>query len=203
MCRFKGLQVCPSEHHPSFGSHALNVHLDFQKTAHQWKFTPHLDIKAHPWAHMSETRTSGRELLETLAGKDLNNDGVVINLVVCGHSKFYDAEVVEHEIEMWVKYNGYPDVIILGGASGVDFLVERWATNNRIPVAVFTEAWGEPRPDNEHDSGRREADHGLGAQMLEHATHLLAFPGPRSVWTRRMVELGRQAAIQVVAIEVA
>ncbi len=174
----------------------------FRKSDLKLKFAPNLDKKVRLWSIMSAQHTSGRSLLAKLAGKDLNNDGVVINLVVCGHSKFYDAEVVEHEIEMWVKYNGYPDVIILGGASGVDFLVERWATNNRIPVAVFIEAWGEPRPDNEEDSGRSEADHGLGAQMLEHATHLLAFPGPRSVWTRRMVELGRQAAIQVVSIEV-
>jgi len=150
---------------------------------------------------MSGASTSGRERLAELAGRDLNNDGVVINLVVCGHSKFYDAAFVEHELEMWIKYNGYPDVVILGGASGVDFLVERWATNNHIPVAVFTEAWAEPRPSNEVDSGRPEASQDLGAHMLEHATHLLAFPGPKSVWTRRMMELGRAAAIQVVAIE--
>ena len=162
---------------------------------------PKLDIHPRRWPFMSGTAPSGRQRLAELAGRDLNNDGVVINLVVCGHSKFYDAAFVEHELEMWIKYNGYPDVVILGGASGVDFLVERWATNNHVPVAVFTEAWEQPRPEHEEDSGRPEARHDLGTQMLEHATHLLAFPGPKSVWTRRMMEMGREAAIQVVAIE--
>ena len=29
------------------------------------------------------------------------------------------------------------DLIIIGGASGVDYLVERWATNQAIPMAIF------------------------------------------------------------------
>ena len=89
-----------------------------------------------------------------LAGKDLNKDGKIINLIVCGNSKFYDFSFFEDEMNMWCKYNGYPDVIILGGASGVDYLAERWADNNNIPVAVFTEAWDAPRPNSAEDSGR-------------------------------------------------
>ncbi|MDG1553148.1 MAG: hypothetical protein P8Q87_06410, partial [Candidatus Poseidonia sp.] len=68
---------------------------------------------------MSRTTMTGSEVLQQLAGKDLNNDGKVINLVICGNSKFYDYGFLEDELDTWVRYNGYPDVVILGGASGV------------------------------------------------------------------------------------
>ena len=74
---------------------------------------------------MSGTTPTGSEVLEALAGKDLNKDGKIINLIVCGNSKFYDFSFFEDEMNMWCKYNGYPDVIILGGASGIDYLAER------------------------------------------------------------------------------
>ena len=137
--------------------------------------------------------STGSEVLEALAGKDLNKDGKIINLIVCGNSKFYDFSFFEDEMNMWCKYNGYPDVVILGGASGVDYLAERWADNNNIPVAVFTEAWDAPRPNRAEDSGRSEAVADLGDRMMKHATHVLAFPGPQSVWTKHMEAMANEA----------
>ena len=55
---------------------------------------------------MSGTTTTGEEVLQALAGKDLNNDGKVINLIVCGNSKFYDYSFFEDEMSNWCKYNG-------------------------------------------------------------------------------------------------
>ena len=72
------------------------------------------------------------------------------------------------------KWNDYPDLIIIGGASGVDYLVERWANNQAIPMAIFTRSLNEPRGGLE-DSGRPEAAPTLGDKMLEHATHLVTF----------------------------
>ena len=83
------------------------------------------------------TRTSGREVVRSLAGKDLNESGAVVNLVVTGNSRFYDYSFIENELETWTKYNEYPDLVIVGGASGVDYLAERWAENLNIPIAVF------------------------------------------------------------------
>ena len=93
---------------------------------------------------MTLTPKTGAEALDRLAGRDLNKDGRIVNLIICGNSKFYDYAWLENAIEDWVKYNAYPDLIILGGASGVDYLAERWADNNNIPLAVFTEAWSAP-----------------------------------------------------------
>jgi len=149
---------------------------------------------------MSRTTMTGSEVLQQLAGKDLNNDGKVINLVICGNSKFYDYGFLEDELDTWVRYNGYPDVVILGGASGVDYLAERWADNNNIPLAIFTEAWDAPRPSKVEDTGRPEAVADLGQRMIRHSTHMLAFPGPDSVWTKRMEEIANGAGIPVVSV---
>lgn len=149
---------------------------------------------------MTPTQQTGAEALDRLAGRDLNNDGRIVNLVICGNSKFYDYEWLENAIDEWVKYNAYPDLIILGGASGVDYLAERWADNNNIPLAVFTEAWSNPRPNKPNDSGRPEAEASLVDRMLERATHMLAFPGPESVWTKRMEDAAHKRLIPVVSV---
>ena len=163
-------------------------------------FSTNLDIMTRLWLFMSGTIATGRETMEALAGKDLNNDGKVIHLIVCGNSKFYDYSFFEDEMNMWCKYNGYPDVVILGGASGVDYLAERWADNNNIAVAVFREAWSTPRPNRPEDSGREEAVADLGERMMEHATHMLAFPGPQSVWTKRMETMANEAGLPVMSV---
>ena len=86
----------------------------------------------------------GAEVVAELGGKDLNRDGQVINLVICGNSKFYDYSWLENQLDSWVELYAYPDMIIIGGASGVDYLAERWADNQNIPLAVYTEAWQSP-----------------------------------------------------------
>lgn len=138
----------------------------------------------------------GRARAEEIAGRDLNNDGVVTNLIICGDSRFYDYGWLESELETWIEYNCWPDVIICGGASGIDALAERWATNNKIQFAAFEEAWEAPRTGVE-DTGRSEASPELVDILLGYATHVLACPGPLSVWTHRMVEAARARGIHV------
>ena len=73
---------------------------------------------------------TGTNELARLGGKDLNNDGQIINLVVVGSSRYYDYSVIEEILDQWIELEGYPDIVIVGGASGVDYLAERWADNN-------------------------------------------------------------------------
>ena len=89
---------------------------------------------------------TGTNELARLGGKDLNNDGQIINLVVVGSSRYYDYSVIEEILDQWIELEGYPDIVIVGGASGVDYLAERWADNNNIPFVVFSEMWAKPRP---------------------------------------------------------
>ena len=81
----------------------------------------------------------GQNIVDSLGKKDLNKDGNIINLAIVGSSRFYDFQIFEELIENWVDDNGYPDLIIVGGASGVDYMAERWADNNSTPIAIFSE----------------------------------------------------------------
>ncbi len=149
---------------------------------------------------MMREHQTGAEALDRLAGIDLNKDGRIVNLIICGNSKFYDYSWLEEQLEQWVESNSYPDLIIIGGASGVDYLAERWANNNNIELAVFTEAWNAPRPNSAHDSGRPEAVATLARTMLERATHMLSFPGPDSIWTKRMEERAIEQGVPVTSV---
>ena len=144
---------------------------------------------------------SGARDLERLGGKDLNQDGRVINLVIVGSSRFYDYSVIEESIEDWIETEAYPDIVIVGGASGVDYLAERWANNHAIPFVVFSDQWENPR-EGLQDSGRGEAPTSLTENLLKAATHILAFPSPTSKWTRTVIDLAEERGIPMVVREV-
>lgn len=132
--------------------------------------------------------SSGQDVVDAFGRKDLNLDGSVINLAVVGSSRFYDFEVFENAIEDWVEENGYPDLIVVGGASGVDYMAERWADNNSVPIAIFSEEWDDPKRGLQ-DKGRAEAANSLTGKILDSATHVLALPSSTSKWTRIVIDM--------------
>ena len=121
----------------------------------------------------------GQDIVERLGSRDLNRDGSIINLAVVGSSRFYDYRKFEGAMGSWIENYGYPDLIIVGGASGVDYMAERWSDNNSIPIAVFTEEWNDPKT-GLLDRGRPEAPNSLTEKILNSATHVLALPSPTS-----------------------
>ncbi len=147
------------------------------------------------------TSDGGREVIVRLGGKDLNKDGRIINLVVVGSSRFYDYSVVEEALDDWAEEEANPDLIITGGASGVDYLAERWADNHNVPYAVFSEAWNAPRSGLE-DQGRKEAPTSLTNELLGAATHIIAFPSPTSKWTEVVIEMAEKQGIPCRVIRV-
>ena len=132
--------------------------------------------------------SSGQDVVDAFGRKDLNLDGSVINLAVVGSSRFYDFEVFENAIEDWWEENGYPDLIVVGGASGVDYMAERWADNNSVPIAIFSEEWDDPKRGLQ-DKGRAEAANSLTVKILDSATHVLALPSSTSKWTRIVIDM--------------
>ncbi len=132
--------------------------------------------------------SSGQDVVDAFGRKDLNLDGSVINLAVVGSSRFYDFEIFENAIEDWVEENGYPDLIVVGGASGVDYMAERWADNNSVPIAIFSEEWDDPKRGLQ-DKGRAEAANSLTVKILDSATHVLALPSSTSKWTRIVIDM--------------
>ena len=145
--------------------------------------------------------SSGQDVFESLGKRDLNLDGLVINLAVVGSSRFYDFEIFEEEIEKWVDENGYPDLIIVGGASGVDYMAERWADNNSVAIAVFSEEWEDPRI-GLLDKGRGEAPKTLTEKIIQSCSHILALPSATSKWTRVVIERANDEGIPIEVREV-
>ena len=143
----------------------------------------------------------GQTVVETLGGKDLNLDGSVINLAIVGSSRFYDFEIFESVLDNWISENTYPDLIIVGGASGADYMAERWADNNLIPIAVFSEEWGDPLR-SLIDRNRGEAPNSLTEKILAAATHILAMPSPTSKWTRIVIDRAESIGIPTTVVEV-
>ncbi len=144
---------------------------------------------------------AGSDVIGRLGGIDLNQDGRIINLVVVGSSRFYDYGLVEDAMDQWTSEEAHPDLVITGGASGVDYLAERWADNHNVQYAVFSEEWNAPRSGLE-DDGREEAPTSLTNQLLEAATHVLAFPSPTSKWTHVIIEMAEAMDIPVTVINV-
>ena len=144
---------------------------------------------------------SGQDTVERLGSQDLNFDGEIINLAIVGSSRFYDFMIFEEAVESWIDENGYPDMIIVGGASGVDYMAERWADNNSIPIAVFTEEWGDSTR-SLVDRGRIEAPNTLTEKILNGASQILAMPSPTSKWTRIVIDLAAKRGISISIVEV-
>lgn len=147
------------------------------------------------------TEHTGQQTVDSLGSQDLNKDGEIINLAIVGSSRFYDFSVFERIIEDWIDKYGYPDLIIVGGASGVDYMAERWADANIIPIAVFTEEWGDSRR-SLVDRGRSEAPNTLTQKILNGATHILAVPSLTSKWTRVIIEQANERKIPIEVHEV-
>ena len=145
--------------------------------------------------------TSGQDTVVRLGSQDLNSDGEIINLAIVGSSRFYDFMIFEEVVESWIEENGYPDMIIVGGASGVAYMAERWADNNSVPIAVFTEEWSNPAR-SLVDSGRAEAPNTLTEKILNGASHILAMPSPTSKWTRIVIDRAELKGIHTVVHEV-
>lgn len=145
--------------------------------------------------------TSGQDTVERLGSQDLNRDGEIINLAIVGSSRFYDFMIFEDAVESWIDENGYPDMIIVGGASGVDYMAERWADNNSVAIAVFTEEWSDPTR-SLVDRGRAEAPNSLTEKILSGASHILAMPSPTSKWTRIVIDRASSKGIPTTVLEV-
>lgn len=138
----------------------------------------------------------GQDVIERLGSRDLNDDGEIINLAIVGSSRYYDYSNFESLIESWIDMNGYPDLIIVGGASGVDYMAERWAVNNSIAIAIFSEEWDDPRRGLE-DRGRPEAPNSLTEKILKSSSHILAMPSATSKWTRVVIREAKERRIPI------
>jgi hypothetical protein len=89
-------------------------------------------------------------------------------LAIIGSRTMVNQELFDEKIEEWVKRYGVPDEIVSGGAVGADTMAEVYAEKNGIPMTIF-------KPDYSRYPGKY-APIVRNTQIIEHCTHVLAFP---------------------------
>lgn len=111
-----------------------------------------------------------------------DSEPITMRLAIVGSRNFTD----QARFDTWIKEAialpnwGVPAEVVSGGARGADTLGERWARANSIPVTVYTPDW---------------MTHGKAAgpirnrDIINRATHVLAFPSHQGKGTQNSIEL--------------
>lgn len=110
-----------------------------------------------------------------------------MKVLVCGGRDYRDAQVLFFELNRLNNENGFDEVIV-GDASGADFLALVWAAWCEIPTHVYRAKW------NTHG---KKAGPMRNQEMLDKGKPdlVVAFPGGRG--TSDMVRRARKAGIEV------
>jgi hypothetical protein len=77
-------------------------------------------------------------------------------------------------VSEYISDIGQPDIIVSGGASGVDTMAEKYALDNEYDLLVFKPDW------NKYG---KTAGPLRNTQIVEYATHVIAFVSEKSVGT--------------------
>jgi hypothetical protein len=78
--------------------------------------------------------------------------------LISGGRKFASPVFVHNNLDRVAEQRGYPTLVVVGGAPGVDRVAQNWAQLNNIPVAVHKADW---------DSYGRSAGPIRNSEMLE------------------------------------
>lgn len=111
-----------------------------------------------------------------------------MKLIIAGCRNFNDRFIINAGIDAFIEEYGTPDVIIEGGASGVDRIAGDYARENDIPLMVFPADW------NKYG---RAAGPIRNGEMAKHGTHLLAFWDGKSRGTKNMIETAKKHGLVV------
>lgn len=86
------------------------------------------------------------------------------------------------------KLGKMPDLIISGGAPGADTLAEKWAAEHKIKTKIFPADWAKYG---------KSAGPKRNTEIVNAATHLLAFLAEDSVGTRDSIKKAEDREIRV------
>ena len=112
-----------------------------------------------------------------------------MNLIIADCRDFTDRDFIYERIDSFIKEYGEPDLIIEGGASGVDRIAGEYARDHNISLKIFKADW------NKYG---RAAGPIRNEEMAKHGTHLLAFWDGKSRGTKNMIETARLYGLTVI-----
>lgn len=115
-----------------------------------------------------------------------------MRVAIVGHRRFKNYNVFRKIMGDWASKYGLPNMIVSGGAPGVDTLAEQYAKEKQIPIMIWHAKW------------RR---HGKAAGPIRNekivgaCDHVVAFLHPKSRGTKNTVELAEKAGKPVTIIK--
>lgn len=115
-----------------------------------------------------------------------------MKLAIIGSREFCDWELFTEGITRILEQEGkLPILVVSGGARGADRMGEKWAKDNGIKTLVFKPEWGK--------HGKRA---GLirNADIIENATHVLAFPSESGSGTQHALGLAKEKNLPIQVI---
>jgi hypothetical protein len=103
-----------------------------------------------------------------------------MKLIIAGSRSITDYDTVQPEFDRALDdMNWTPDLIVSGGAPGIDTLGERYGKENEIYIQIFPAKW---------DEYGKAAGPQRNAQMVEYADKLLAIWDGKSPGTKDIIQ---------------
>jgi hypothetical protein len=116
-----------------------------------------------------------------------------MNLAVVGYRGFNDYEFLDGVILQVMDEWGAPDRIVSGGARGADTLAERWADDNGVEKMIYPADW---------DRYGKKAGMLRNRQIVDDATHMVAFLSPQSRGTWDSIRKAQTKGIPVRVVQI-
>lgn len=111
-----------------------------------------------------------------------------MNLIIAGCRDFTGGAIIYEGIDLFINEHGEPDLIIEGGATGVDRIAGEYAHDHNIPLQIFKVDW------NKYG---RAAGPIRNEEMAKYGTHLLAFWDGKSRGTKNMIDTAERYRLNV------
>ena len=112
-----------------------------------------------------------------------------MNVLICGGRDYNDEQYLWEYLDKYTEENGV-DLVIEGGATGVDRLANLWAIHHGVHVAQVRPRW---------DFFGKKAGHLRNAAMLRlNPMVVIAFPG--GVGTANMIKQAKEKGVPVIEV---
>lgn len=115
----------------------------------------------------------------------------MIKLAIVGSRDFTDYETFQQALAEFISEYGMPTSIISGGARGADSMAEKWSLEEDIPIVIYYPDW---------NTYGRAAGPIRNSQIVNDATHMIAFPVGESRGTQDSIRKARAKRIPLKVI---
>lgn len=116
-----------------------------------------------------------------------------VRLLICGSRGFDDAGLMSTKLSAIVSAVKEPITVLSGCARGADQLGELWAADRGYPIDMYPVDWDRSR----HAAGLR-----CNQEMIDSATHVVAFWDGLSRGTERVINLAKTKGLPLRVVEI-